>query len=79
MFMRSGVHACFEMMPLLFCEECQKQARFFPVKYVTGIFGASRSTLYHWMDRRWIHWRKLPNSRRIICTESMSRRSTDAA
>lgn len=64
---------------LLFCEECHKEARFFPLRQVTEMFGISRSTLYLWMDRRWIHWRELPSSRRIICSESLSHRAGNSA
>jgi hypothetical protein len=31
----------------------------------------SRSTVYYWMVREWIHWQQLPNGRRVICLQSI--------
>ncbi len=36
------------------------------------MIGVSRSTIYYWMDRGWIHWRLLPSGRRVICMSSLS-------
>ncbi len=55
-----------------FCEHCQKETHFLPVHSAVALTGVSRSTMYYWMDRRWIHWRELPSRRRIICKESLS-------
>ena len=54
-----------------FCEHCQKETHFLRVHFAVALAGVSRSTMYYWMDRRWVHWRELP-SRRIICKESLS-------
>ena len=43
-----------------------------PIRSTILIAGVSRSTVYYWMDRAWIHWRELPSGRRIICQESLS-------
>jgi hypothetical protein len=43
-----------------------------PIRKTVLMAGVSRSTVYYWMDRAWIHWRELPSGRRIICQESLS-------
>jgi predicted DNA-binding transcriptional regulator AlpA len=58
-----------------FCEHCKKETHFFPIRYAVALTGVSRSTVYYWMDRRWVHWLELPSRRRIICKESLSRRA----
>ncbi len=58
---------------ILFCEACRKETRFLAIQQVISAMGISRSTVYYWMERHWIHWRELPSSRRIICSESLSR------
>ena len=55
-----------------FCHHCQKETSFLPIQFAVALTGVSRSTMYYWMDRRWIHWRELPSRRRIICKESLS-------
>ena len=60
-------------MSTFFCEQCSKQTEFLPVFQALKVAGVSRSTIYYWMDRSWIHWRELPSSRRVICVESLSR------
>jgi predicted DNA-binding transcriptional regulator AlpA len=55
-----------------FCECCQKETHFLPIRSATAITGVSRSTMYYWMDRQWVHWRELPSRRRIICKQSLS-------
>jgi predicted DNA-binding transcriptional regulator AlpA len=54
-----------------FCEHCQKETKFLPIPFAVLLADVSRSTIYRWMDREWIHWRELPNSRRLICLESL--------
>jgi predicted DNA-binding transcriptional regulator AlpA len=55
-----------------FCDHCKKETHFLPIQYAVALAGVSRSTMYYWMDRRWVHWRELPSRRRIICKESLS-------
>jgi predicted DNA-binding transcriptional regulator AlpA len=55
-----------------FCDHCQKETHFLPIHFAVALTGVSRSTMYYWMDRRWVHWRELPSRRRIICKESLS-------
>jgi predicted site-specific integrase-resolvase len=59
-------------MATLYCESCGKETKFFPIRTIQQIAEVSRSTVYYWMDRAWIHWRELPSGRRIICHESLS-------
>lgn len=56
-----------------FCEVCGKHAQFLGVPRAVRAASVSRSTIYYWMDRGWIHWRLLPSGRRVICLESLSR------
>lgn len=58
-----------------FCETCQKQTRFLPIHFALAVAGVSRSTMYYWMERGWIHWRELPSGRRVICQDSLSRQA----
>jgi predicted DNA-binding transcriptional regulator AlpA len=60
-------------MSTFFCQQCSKETEFLPVFKAVKTAGVSRSTIYYWMDRSWIHWRELPSSRRIICVESLSK------
>jgi hypothetical protein len=62
-----------------FCHHCQKETHFLPIQFAVALAGVSRSTMYYWMDRRWIHWRELPSRRRIICKESLSHPAEPAA
>jgi predicted DNA-binding transcriptional regulator AlpA len=55
----------------LFCKTCRKQAAFLPIHLAVILTGNSRRTLYRWMERGWIHWRELPNGRRLLCQESL--------
>jgi len=63
------------LMASFYCEHCQKETHFLPIQFAVAITGVSRSTVYYWMDRRWIHWRELPSRRRVICKESLSHRA----
>jgi hypothetical protein len=62
-------------MATLFCEHCHMETNFMPIRNATLTAGVSRSTVYYWMDRAWIHWRELPSGPRIICQESLSRQA----
>jgi hypothetical protein len=55
-----------------FCEHCKKETQFLPIRCVVALAGVSRSTIYYWMDRHWIHWLELPSRRRVICKDSLS-------
>lgn len=55
-----------------FCQHCKKETQFLPIRSTVALTGVSRSTIYYWMDRRWIHWLELPSHRRVICKESLS-------
>jgi len=52
-------------MGVFFCEHCKKDTKFLPIRNTIQIAGISRSTLYYWMERAWIHWRELPSNRRV--------------
>jgi hypothetical protein len=59
-----------------FCEECQKETRFVPLHLARGLAGVSRTTMYYWIQREWVHYRQLASGRRVVCQESLSRRAT---
>jgi predicted DNA-binding transcriptional regulator AlpA len=56
-----------------FCDHCQQETQFLPLHSAIVLAGVSRSTMYYWMERRWIHWRESPSGRRLICEASLSR------
>jgi predicted DNA-binding transcriptional regulator AlpA len=56
-----------------FCDHCRKETQFLPLHSAIVLAGVSRSTMYYWMERRWIHWRESPSGRRLICEASLSR------
>src|SRR6266700_3933193 len=60
-------------MALFFCEHCRRDTKFLPIRITIQVAEVSRSTVYYWMDRAWVHWRVLPSGRRVICQESLSR------
>jgi len=55
------------------CDVCQQESRFLSLQNSMRSAGVCRSTIYYWMERRWIHWRELPSGRRMICYNSLSR------
>ncbi len=55
-----------------YCEQCKKERHFVPLHRAFKFAGVSRSTMYYWIDKQWVHWRELPSGRRIICEESLS-------
>jgi len=55
------------------CDVCHKEVHFLSLQNSMRSAGVCRSTIYYWMDRRWIHWRELPSGRRVICLNSLSR------
>jgi len=63
------------VMAILFCERCQKETKFLPIHAARQTAGVSRSTVYYWMKREWVHWRELASGRRVICQESLSHRA----
>src|SRR5260370_42526653 len=46
-----------------FCDHCQQETQFLPLHSAIVLAGVSRSTMYYWMERRWIHWRAEPSGR----------------
>ncbi len=73
----SGIR--FAFWPTFLCEHCERLTQFVGVARVIRLTGVSRSTVYYWMEHGWIHWRVLPNRRRVICLGSLSRFGLDVA
>ncbi len=63
--------------PTFFCEHCGCLMQFVGVARAIRLAGVSRSTIYYWMEHGWLHWRVLPNRRRVICLGSLSRFGLD--
>jgi hypothetical protein len=42
-----------------FCDRCCEERKFLPIPFAVLLTDVSRSTIYRWMDREWIHWREL--------------------
>ena len=60
-----------------FCDYCHKETKFLPLHSAIALARVSRSTMYYWMEHRWIHWRESPSGRRLICEASLSRPMRD--
>jgi predicted DNA-binding transcriptional regulator AlpA len=58
--------------PTFQCDQCKGPKQFLGVSRAVRMVAVSRSTIYYWMDRGWIHWRLLPSGRRVICLGSLS-------
>ena len=59
-------------MRSLFCTECQQQTEFLQIYSAIKLLGISRSTMYYWINKKWIHWCSLPSGRRLICRNSLT-------
>lgn len=53
------------------CERCNKETHFMPIYRVLAMTGVSRSTIYYWMSKQWVHWMTLPSGRKLLCVESL--------
>ncbi len=58
-------------MTVLHCAHCGRETEFLPIYRAIRIVDVSRSTIYYWMDKEWVHWMTLPSKRRLICRESL--------
>lgn len=58
--------------PTFLCEQCGCMTQFLGTSRAVRLLGVSRSTIYYWMDRGWVHWRLLPSGRRVICQAALS-------
>ena len=56
-----------------YCEQCGHSEQFFTVAEALRLTGASRSTVYEWMRRGWLHWEVLASGHRLICRESLGK------
>jgi hypothetical protein len=54
-----------------YCDHCGKETHFVPIHRAIVITGVSRSTIYYWIDKEWVHWVPLPSNRKVICEESL--------
>jgi hypothetical protein len=60
------------MCATFFCQDCKKETKFLPIHFAATVSAVSRRTIYDWMEHGWVHWRKLPSGRRVICEQSLS-------
>jgi hypothetical protein len=56
-----------------FCPRCRKQRAFLPIDFAALLADVTRRTIYRWMDRGWLHWRTIPNGRRLVCLQSLTK------
>lgn len=56
----------------LYCEQCARTTQHLSVKNTMSVTAVSRSSVYFWMKRGWIHWRTLPGGHRLICRDGLS-------
>ena len=64
--------AAADLGPSFPCEHCGRVTQFIGISRAVRLMGVSRSTIYYWMERGWIHWRLLPSGRRVICRAALS-------
>jgi hypothetical protein len=60
-------------MPTGFCNKCGQTKDLVTVRTALMVTEVSRSTLYYWMKKDWIHWLRIPSGRRVICRDSLFR------
>jgi predicted DNA-binding transcriptional regulator AlpA len=58
------------------CGRCERETHFLPIHRVLRATGVSRSTVYYWIDKQWVHWIELPSGRKLICEESLHQRGS---
>lgn len=56
---------------LAYCPTCRAIVEWVAVSRARAITGYSRRTIYHWIDRSWMHALKLPNGYWMLCVESL--------
>jgi hypothetical protein len=56
-----------------FCQECGRETRFLRMYVARSFAGVSRTTMYYWIQRDWVHTRELASGVRVVCQESLSR------
>jgi predicted DNA-binding transcriptional regulator AlpA len=61
-----------------YCDHCGKETHFVPIHRAIEITGVTRSTVYYWIDKDWVHWVKLPSNRTVICEESLHYRQAES-
>lgn len=59
-------------MATFFCERCQQKTEFLPIFRAKLAAGVSRSTVYYWIEKEWVHWVELPSGRKVICGRSLA-------
>ena len=63
-------------MPRSFCTKCEQLTDLITIRQAVDVAGVSRSTMYYWMKKGWVHWTEMPSRRRLICRESLFRTPT---
>ena len=61
-------------MATLFCACCGSEKETIPIYTAMRLVDVSRSTIYNWMDKGWVHYARLPSGRRMICRDSLTQR-----
>ncbi|MEO0249232.1 MAG: hypothetical protein ABIN58_06745 [candidate division WOR-3 bacterium] len=58
-------------MAHVFCRQCGQETEFVPIYRAMGIVDLSRSSIYYWNEKGWVHWIRLASGRRLICRDSL--------
>jgi len=58
-------------MPTGFCDKCGRMKELVTIRTTLVLTEVSRSTLYYWMKKDWVHWLNIPSGRRVICRDSL--------
>ena len=74
--MNTAINSATPNASRFFCEVCRRESHFVPIHRAITIAGVSRSTMYYWIDKSWVHWVMLPSKRKVICEESLQRKQS---
>jgi hypothetical protein len=53
------------------CSACRQKVGWLTVDEVGRASGMTRRTIYNWINRAWVHTRRLPNGRWLVCARSL--------
>lgn len=62
-----------------YCSLCGGVTEWIPVSTACSATGFARRTIYHWIEREWLHANQLPNGYWLVCTASLPTESRRAS
>jgi hypothetical protein len=66
-------------MAVIYCDQCKAERDLLPIYRAVAVVGVSRSTIYYWIDKKWVHWKELASGRRVICLHSLVHSSSTSS